>query len=275
MEARNVRAQVRAKDGTLELNRLAAALYGGTASGAATVDAAAVPRVGLRMKFNGIEVGPLLKDGFDSNVLSGRGNVQLDVEATGRTIGDMRRALEGKASASLRDGSVRGINIAQTIRTAKTQIDSLRGRESAQAGTGSTDERTDFTELNASFDIRGGVARNDDLDIKSPLLRIRGSGEVDLGAERLNYLARTTVVPTLKGQGGPELQALKGLTVPVRLTGPFSAIQWQVDSGALVAEFARKAIDDEAKEAVRKSLDEEKSKLADEVREQFRGLFRK
>jgi AsmA protein len=38
-----------------------------------------------------------------------------------------------------------------------------------------------------------------------------------------------------QGQEGAELAALKGLTVPVRLTGPFEAIAWQVQWSAVAA----------------------------------------
>ena len=37
-------------------------------------------------------------------------------------------------------------------------------------------EKTDFTELNATFQIADGIARNNDLDLKSPFLRIGGDG---------------------------------------------------------------------------------------------------
>jgi AsmA protein len=135
----------------------------------------------------------------------------------------------------------------------------LRGQPAAQTGTGSTAEKTDFSELSGSFRIANGVARNDDLSVKSPLLRVGGAGDVDLGAERLDYLAKVTVVSTLQGQGGPELQSLKGLTVPVRLSGPFTAIGWHIDFAGLAKEAAKEKIEEkksEIKEKARKKLEE-------------------
>jgi AsmA protein len=36
------------------------------------------------------------------------------------------------------------------------------------------------------------------------------------------------VVDTSKGQEGADLAILKGVTVPVRLSGPFEAIDWKI-----------------------------------------------
>lgn len=268
INASNVRVDLRAEGGKLELNPLAANLYGGAASGALGLHAASPARLALRQNLSGINVGPLLKDALDKDMLEGRGNVQLDVTASGATIAQMKRGLNGSARIELRDGAVRGINLAQTLRSAKSGIDALRGRESSnQAGTGSAGEKTDFSEMSGSFRIVSGVARNDDLEVKSPLLRVTGSGEIDLAGERLNYVARTTVVPTLQGQGGPELQALKGVTLPVRLEGPFSAIGWRVDVGAIATELARQKLEGKKEEA--------KARVQDEIKEQLRGLLRR
>lgn len=267
IQASNVRVDLRADAGRLELSPLAANLYGGSASGAFSLQAASPARMSLRQNLSGIQIGPLLKDALDKDLLEGRGQVQLDLSAQGASVAQMKRALNGTARIELRDGAVRGINLAQTLRSAKSGIDALRGRETAQAGTGSAGEKTDFSELSGSFRIVNGVARNDDLEVKSPLLRVTGSGEIDLAGERLNYVARTTVVPTLQGQGGPELQALKGVTLPVRLEGPFSAIGWRVDAGALASELARQKLD--------QKKDEVKGRVQDELKEQLRGLFRR
>ena len=42
-------------------------------------------------------------------------------------------------------------------------------------------EKTDFSELSASFRIADGVARSNDLDMKSPFLRLGGDGAIDIG----------------------------------------------------------------------------------------------
>lgn len=279
INASNVRFDLRSANGRLDVAPLSANLYGGSAQGAITIAASKPARVALRQNLAGINVGPLLRDAIGKDPIEGRGNVQLDVTTSGVTFEQFKRALDGTARLELRDGAIRGVNIAQTVRSARTKIDALRGKESgaaSQSGTGSVSEKTDFSELTGSFRITKGVARNDDLQIKSPLIRVAGSGDIDLGADRLDYLARATVVSTLQGQGGPDLQALKGVTVPVRLSGPFNAIGWRIDLAGMASELAKQKLEErkgELKEKAEKALGGEKEKIRDQLKEQLKGLL--
>jgi AsmA protein len=278
-----VRVDLRAAGGRLDLNPLSANLYGGSTNGALSVTAGQTPRIAVKQTLSGIDIAPLLRDALGNARLEGRGNVQLDVAGNGATFDQIKKTLDGSAQLTLRDGAIRGINIAQAVRTAKAKIGELRGRQvggagAQQGGTASANEKTDFSELTASFRIVDGIAHNDDLSIKSPLLRIGGAGQINLGAERLDYLAKTTVVSTLRGQGGPELESLKGLTVPVRLAGPFSALDWRIDFAGLATELARQRLD-EKKEEVRaqagKALEEQRGKVQRRLEEQLKGILGK
>jgi len=160
----------------------------------------------------------------------------------------------------LRDGAINGINLAAAIRNAKAKLGQAQG--TPQQGGASALDKTDFTELSASFRIASGIAHNDDLSAKTPLLRLGGSGDINLNTNSLDYTARATVVPSLEGQGGPELQELKGLTIPVRLTGPFNAIGWKIDFGAMVGEATKTKIE-EKKAAVEADI---KTRLEDKLK---------
>lgn len=278
IKASNVRMDLRASGGKLDIQPLAANLYGGSATGALSITATNPARFALRQTLTGIDAGPLLKDAIDKDTLEGKGNVQVDVTSAGATFSQIKKGLNGSARLELRDGAIRGVNIAQMLREAKARLGQLRGTEAPQTGTGSTAEKTDFSELSGSFRIVNGIARNDDLTIKSPLLRVAGSGDINLPEDRLDYLVRATVVSTLQGQGGPELQALKGLTIPVRLSGPFAAIGWRVDVAGMASELAKQKLDerkDEVREKAQKSLDEQKEKIRGQLKEQLKGLLGK
>jgi AsmA protein len=272
----NVRFDVKAAGGKVDINPLSASLYGGSANGAMMIVAARPARFALRENLTGIDVGPLLKDALGKNPVEGKGNVQLDVSAGGDTVTLLRRSLNGSARLELRDGAVRGVNIAQAVRSAKAKLGEVRGDAPPQSGSAAADEKTDFSEMTASFRIANGIAHNDDLAIKSPLMRIAGSGDINLADERLDYLARATVVSTLQGQGGPDLQALKGLTVPVKLAGPFGALGWRVDFSGMARELAQQKLD-EKKEEVRsqakKAIDEQKGKAQEQLQEKLKGLL--
>lgn len=278
IRASNLRMDMRAAGGTLDIGPFSASLYGGSVAGAMSVTAGTPARVALRQNFTGIHIGPLLKDAIEKNWLEGKGNVRLDVVASGTTASQFKQALHGSASLELRDGALHGINVAQVIRNAKARIDAIKSNEAPQSGTGSSAEKTDFSEMSGGFKITNGIAHNEDLNIKSPLIRIGGAGDVDIGKGMLDYLARTTVVTSLQGQGGPELQALKGLTIPVRLSGPFDAISWRIDFAGIAEELARKKIDEKKEEVAskaQKALGEKKAKAQEQLKEQLKGLFGK
>ena len=115
-------------------------------------------------------------------------------------------------------------------------------------------ERTDFTELGASFAIKDGVAHNDDLSAKSPLLRLAGSGNVDIGGGSIDYLAKPSLVRSSAGQGGKEAAELRGVTVPVKITGPLEAPRFRVDLGTAAGEAAKQKAEEKLKERVQDRL---------------------
>jgi AsmA protein len=276
LRAANVRLDLHAAGGKLSIDPFAATFYGGNTAGAMSASASSPVRFSLRQTMTGIQVGPLLKDAIDKSPVEGRGNVQLDVAGSGATVALIRKSLGGSARLELRDGAVHGVNIAQAVRNAKTKIGEVRGDQPPQTGTAAAGEKTDFSEFAASFRIANGIAHNDDLNIKSPLVRVGGSGDIDLGAERLEYLARATVVSTLQGQGGPELQALKGLTVPVKLSGPFSALSWRIDFSGMARELAQQKVDEKKEEVrskARQAIDEQKGKVQEQLQDRLKGLL--
>ena len=277
VKAANIIAQVRLANGRLEVSPHSASLYRGTLSGALVADANG-NRFSLKESLNAVTVGPLLKDLADKDVLEGRGNLALDVSTSGKSVGALKKALNGTARTELRDGAVKGINLAETLRKAKSAL-GVRGASEQGAN---RQEKTDFSELSASFVIRNGIAHNQDLALKSPFIRVSGNGDVNLGEESIDYLAKAAVVATASGQGGKDLAELKGLTVPVRLSGPFDALKYRIDFGAMVGDVAKEKARDALKDAIGGKLgvgeakpDGQKSAPKDQAQELLKGLFKR
>ena len=262
VKAANVRIDVKAAGGRVDVSPIAANLYQGSLAGALSVQAAATPVIGIKQSLTGINVGPLLKDAANFDSLEGKGNLSLDVSGQGNTMSAIKKALNGSAAIKLADGAIKGIDIAGSIRDAKAKLGSLKGDKTQAA---SQKEKTDFSELTASFTIKNGVAHNNDLSGKSPLLRLGGEGDIDIGNENLDYLVKATVVATAAGQGGKELGDLRGLTVPVKLSGPFTAPQYKIDFSGIAASAA-KAVVETKKEEI-------KAKVQDQVQDKLKGLF--
>lgn len=248
LKLQNLRAGLKAAGGRLVVSPLNAGLYQGTLEGSATVDAASkVPAFALKQTLAGVSLAPLLKDLANNETLEGRGTITADLNTRGGTADALKRALGGTAALQLADGALKGIDIAGAIRSAKARLGALKGEQTQQAD---TRQKTDFSELTASFRISDGVARNNDLSMKSPLLRVGGEGEINIGADTLNYLVKASIVGTSKGQGGRETEDLRGLTIPVRVSGPLKAPSYRLDFGAMVTDTVKQKAEDAIKKRV-------------------------
>jgi AsmA protein len=248
LKLQNLRAGLKAGGGRLSVSPLSAGLYQGTLEGSATVDAAPkIPAFILKQTLSGVSLAPLLKDLANNETLEGRGTITVDLNTRGSTADALKRALGGTAALQVADGALKGIDIAGAIRNAKARLGTLKGEQTQQAD---AQQKTDFSELTASFRITDGVARNNDLSMKSPLLRVGGEGEINIGADTLNYLVKASIVGTSKGQGGREAEDLRGLTIPVRVSGPLKAPSYRLDFGAMVTDAVKQKAEDALKKRV-------------------------
>jgi AsmA protein len=175
----------------------------------------------------------------------------------------MKSALAGTTKVNLRDGAIKGVDIGAIINKARSAL----GSQSAQAADGK--DKTDFSELNATFAIKNGVAHNEDLDVKAPLFRVSGAGDIDLAKSTISYVAKAAVVASTQGQGGKERGDLTGLTVPVKLSGPLDGMKYEVDYRAVAGDLAKSKVGERAKEAIDKNRD----KVEDKVRDRLKGLI--
>lgn len=201
-------------------------LYQGKGRGFLTLDGTGGTTgvIGANFALDGVQALPLLKDAADMDWLAGAARLNLAVAGQGASQKQIMETLSGKADFTFANGAIVGWNIPGLVRNLQ------QGKFS---GLGKTPtEKTDFSELAASFNIAGGVAQNQDLRLVSPLLRVTGAGKVMLGARQIDYLARPKIVASLDGQGGQ--QGLSGLEVPVKITGPFEKPKIEPDIGGVL-----------------------------------------
>ena len=255
VKSTNVRLDVKARNGQVNIAPLSANLYQGSMNGSISVNAQATPSISVNQNLNGVNVAALTRDAANFDTLEGRGNIGMNLTMRGNTVSAMKKALNGNMSLNLADGAIRGINIARKLRDAQAMFG--KGGASAQTQSANQDEKTDFSELKASFKVNNGVAHNDDLSLKSPLLRVTGNGDINIGNDSINYVAKATLAKTLEGQGGKD--AVGGITVPVRVSGPFTDLKYTLDFGAMVTEAAKEKV---------------KTRLQDQLKESLKGLFR-
>ncbi|MGY4003956.1 AsmA family protein [Aeromonas sanarellii] len=259
--------------GQLSLKQFGAGVAGGKVTASGVLDARQQPaRYQVHKRVQGVEVRPLLQTLAQTDLLEGKGDLEVEVQGSGLSEQALRSRMQGKASLRLRDGALHGINLAEMIREARA---TLTGKGADQV---KEVRKTDFSALTASFQIANGVARSDDIQLFAPALRVKGQGQTALVPETLDFLFLTSVVESSKGQGGKSVDELKDITIPVRIGGHWQAPSYRLDVKALLSnnkvleEKARKEAERGLKKLLGDKADDEGIKgAADQL---LKGLFK-
>lgn len=260
LSASDVSLPVQAKQGVVAANGIAAALYqGGMQAGFALDASTDSPAFKVDYQLNGVEAAPLLQDLLqDDPPISGQANLQSSFNTSGPTVTALISALAGRFNADFNNGSLNGINIGYQLRRAKSLLSaSDQPVEAAQV-------KTDFSALHLGAVIRDGVLFSDDLDIRSPGLRIGGDGRVDLPQQMVDYTLRPKVVGSVEGQGGADLEDLKGLAINIPIRGSFE--QLAANFTGMVLKAMRADFKNQAEDRARALAEAEADKLKAEAR---------
>ena len=215
------------------------ALYGGRGSGQLDLKVAdATPAINAQFQLDGLNARPFLSDAADFERLEGTASAQVSVTTQGRSQRELVQNLNGEGQATFANGAIVGINLAEMVRNVA----------SAFQGGGGGERKTDFAELSGTFRIRNGILTNDDLWLQAPVLRVAGSGQLNLPQRTVDYRVEPKAATTLEGQGGE--RDVAGLLVPVIVRGPWDDLSFTPDVGDL----ARRALQDP--EAVREQIEQ-------------------
>lgn len=263
----NVHLQLSGAKGSPKQQVLSASLYGGQIKATTRENGKSYA---VTTQLQGLNAAPFLKDLTGKDSVSGVGNLNLDVTAAGATVGDVRRSLNGSVNFAVQNGAVKGFNLGQIIRGAQA---TFAGQQASAQD--KTTQQTDFATFSASGKFVNGVLKSDTLDAKSPLLRLAGAGEIDLVNETINYVAKPTIVETSQGQGGKELDTLRGVTIPIQLSGNMYAPKYQVMFGEIAKQQATQQLQKQYgahQEEIQKKLNE---KLGDKLGGDLGGALNK
>ena len=235
----------------LGLDKFAA--YQGNGNGQVVVNAVSAPyAINTTFALEGIQAEPLLKDAVGFDKLMGAGELNIALNMRGVSQKQFIDSLHGTTGFKFRDGAVKGANIAAMVRSAEKLISGggfdAKGLEKGFDNA----EKTDFSELQGQFTFKNGLSKENDLTLKSPLIRISGKGDINLPQTKLNYRLVTGIVNSIEGQGTEDKST--GFKIPVRLKGPFHDVSIKPDiSGA--------------------AKDKAKDQLKDKVTDKLKSLF--
>ncbi len=235
LEASNLAADIKIEQSALTIAPLTAKLYGGTLTGSLSLAAQAAPRIMLHENLKGIQVNALLADIAGTDKLAGKGDIAIDISAEGSSIGELRKTLSGTVSIAVARGWLAGIDMRAALLEGK---DDLGTKNKARVHEAKFSERTDFSELKAVYNIVDGSSHGNRFDMRSPVFRIAGEGALALDSGGIDYQLAATVAPTLRRRSSGELAELKGVTVPLRVSGfwimPSIALDFAAATGGIV-----------------------------------------
>lgn len=264
LNAADINVAIAAKDGLIEVQPLGAKLYQGSYTGHVTADARGkVLQVNIDEKVSGVQAGPLLKDLMGDDKLSGTASVNIKATATGNTSDALMKKVNGNGTFSFRNGAVKDVNIGYYLRAAEAKVHG----EEMPADKAAV--QTDFAELTGSFKITDGLIENPDLLVKSPALRVDGAGTFNLNDMNVDYGVKALLAATAVGQGGRAANELKGIPLPIRITGKVPDIKIKPDYEGM-AKARLDAEKDKLKAKAQEKVDTEKQKIKEQASEKLK-----
>ncbi|MEM0556820.1 MULTISPECIES: AsmA family protein [Aeromonas] len=239
--------QVALAKGLLTLKQFSATVAGGQVNANGVLDARQQPATyKVHKQVAGVNIRPLLQTQAQSDLLEGKGDLDVQVQGRGLSELALRNGMQGKVTLKLSDGALHGINLPEMIREARATLTGKGAEQVKEA------RKTDFSALTASFQIADGIARSNDIQLFAPALRVKGEGQTALVPESLNFLFLTSIVESSKGQGGKDVDELKEITIPVRIGGHWQAPSYQLDVKALLSN--NKLLEDKARKEAERGL---------------------
>jgi len=210
------------REGKLSAEITRAALFGGSATGQVTADGAAtVPAVTLKLDVKSVAMKSLLQSAIKVERIEGTGAMSVTVAGIGKSQQAIMNSLGGTASVSVRNGAIRGVDLAAVSRSVQNPLSAVMGAATSERSS------TDFAEAGGSFAIKSGVAHNQDFRLLNPFVRITGNGDIDLGQRTINFRIEPKLVANAQGQGA--LLGGSGLGVPFQITGPWTKPSYKPD----------------------------------------------
>ncbi len=265
-----LQAQVRDDRSTLTVAPFTLQGYGGTVSGSAQLKLADA-QISLQQTLRNVQIQPIVQALSGHDALLGTADAAWNLTLQGLTTPELLRTLGGTAQFSVSRGALKGFNVEQSLRQASHLL-RLRQDSLAPASAG---QQTLFNLFDGHFKLARGVATSQDLKLQSPLLQVSGQGTIDLPAQTLDLLLRPTVTANLPGLGGAQAAVLKGLTVPVRISGAFAqphyAVLWSQAAGGAMETLLKQRAEQELNKRLGVN---DRQQLREKLQDQLKGLLR-
>lgn len=186
------------RGGALALSVAEAQMYGGIVKGSfgvARSDAAA--DVKAQFQFTDVDLQACASELFGVSKLSGRGNLNVSLVASGSSPFGLAQSLNGTATLAGRDGAISGVNAEQLLK--RLQRQPLSGGGNFRSGS------TPFDTITLAVKFSDGVATTEDARVEGPTARLTLNGTASVPAREYDLKGIASLVSAPSGASGFDL----------------------------------------------------------------------
>jgi AsmA protein len=194
------------RGGALALSVGEAQMYGGIAKGSFGIARSdAVADVKAQFSFTDVDLQSCASELFGVSKLSGRGNLNVSLVASGSSPFGLAQSLDGTANLIGHDGAIGGFNVEQLLKRLERRP--LSGGGNFRSGS------TPYDNLTIAVKFSEGIATAEDIRIEGPAARVTLSGTASVPAREydLKGTASLTSAPN----------AAPGFDLPFVVQGPW------------------------------------------------------
>jgi AsmA protein len=186
------------RNGTLALSIGEAQIYGGIARGSFGIARSdAVADVKAQLQFTDVDLQACASELFGINKLSGRGNLNVSLVASGSSPFGLAQSLDGTASLIGHDGAISGFDAEQLLKRLE--------RRPLSGGGNFRNGSTPYDTLNVAVKFSEGVATAEDVRIEGPAARLTLTGTASVPSREYDLKGTASLVSAPSGPPGFEL----------------------------------------------------------------------
>jgi len=186
------------RNGTLALSIGEAQIYGGIARGSFGIARSdAVADVKAQLQFTDVDLQACASELFGITKLSGRGNLNVSLVASGSSPFGLAQSLDGTASLIGHDGAIAGFDAEQLLKRLERRP--LSGGGNFRSGS------TPYDTLNVAVKFSEGIATAEDVRVEGPAARLTLTGTASLPSREYDLKGTASLVSAPNAAPGFEL----------------------------------------------------------------------
>jgi AsmA protein len=193
------------RGGALALSVAEAQVYGGIAKGSIGIARSdAMADVKAQVQFTDVDLQACVSDLFGISKLSGRGNLNVSLVASGSSPFGLAQSLDGTATLTGHDGAISGFNVEQLLKRLERRP--LSGGGNFRSGS------TPYDRLNIAVRFNDGIATAEDFRVEGPGAKLTLTGTASVPSREYDFKG----VASLNSPNGSS-----GFELPFVVQGPW------------------------------------------------------